>query len=170
MATSAGAFGKVIAAKQSGARIPDGWAVSADGIPTNDPHEASAGSLLAFGGHKGSGLAVLLEALAVSLGGATFAHETQDIWDNPASRMNNGHLLIAIDTAAFAGREATEAKVRGLRDAVAASGSEVLLPGQIEQENQDRWAAEVPLSASTADALSRLAAELGLPAPEPLGR
>jgi L-2-hydroxycarboxylate dehydrogenase (NAD+) len=165
MATSAGAFGKIIAARQAGTPIPEGWAVSPDGRPTTDPHEAAAGSLIAFGGHKGSGLAVLLEALAVGLGEATFAYETQDIWDNPASRMNNGHLLIAIDTAAFIGREATEAKVRGLQDAIGASGDDVVLPGQTEHENEKRWAADVPLSESTAAALVRLADDLRLPAP-----
>lgn len=165
MATSAGAFGKVIAARQSGTPIPEGWAVSADGRPTTDPHEAAAGSLLAFGGHKGSGLAVLLEALAVSLGDATFAYETQDIWDNPASRMNNGHLLIAIDTAAFIGRERSEEKVRGLQEAIGSSGDGVLLPGQIEHENAERWATQVPLSDSTAAALDRLATELRLASP-----
>ncbi len=79
--------------------------------------------------------------------------------------MNNGHLLIALDTAAFIGRERTEAKVRGLQDAIAASGDEVLLPGQIEHDNAARWSSRVPLSDSTAAALDRLAAELGLDAP-----
>ncbi len=53
MATSAGAFGKVIAARQSGTPIPEGWAVAPDGRPTTDPDEAAAGSLLAFGGTRG---------------------------------------------------------------------------------------------------------------------
>ncbi|WP_186372617.1 Ldh family oxidoreductase [Brevibacterium casei] len=166
MATSAGAFGKVIAARKAGRPIPAGWAVDAEGRETTDADAAAAGSLLAFGGHKGSGLAVLLEAFAGGLSSATFAYETQDIWDNPASKMNNGHLLIALDAAAFNGRTTAEAKVSALGNAIGASGDGVRLPGQIEYANEERSADALDLEDSTAEALLRVADDLGLPRPQ----
>ena len=153
MATSAGAFGKVIAARNAGRPIPAGWAVDREGRETTDAEAAAAGSLLAFGGHKGSGRA------------ATFAHETQDIWDNPASEMNNGHMLIAIDSAAFNGRSAAEAKVSALGGAIRGSGENVRLPGEIEHETEAGNAVTLDLDDSTAEALLALAARLDLEPP-----
>lgn len=166
MATSAGAFGKVIAARNAGRPIPAGWAVDVDGNETTDAEAAAAGSLLAFGGHKGSGLAVLLEAFAGGLTSATFAYETQDIWDNPASEMNNGHLLIALDSAAFNGRGDAEAKVSALGSAIRDSGDGVRLPGEIEYAAQQRSAEALDLEDSTAEALLALADGLELPRPD----
>lgn len=166
MATSAGAFGKVIAARNAGRDIPAGWAVDAEGRPTTDPAAAAEGALVPFGGHKGSGLAVLLEALSGALTGATFAHETQDIWDNPASAMNNGHLLIALDAAAFNGRETAEAKVSALGAAIRDSGAGVRLPGEIEHETEAAQAESLDLDESTAAALTALADRLGLTRPQ----
>ena len=165
MATSAGAFGKVIAARNAGRPIPAGWAVDREGRETTDAEAAAAGSLLAFGGHKGSGLAVLLEAFAGGLTSATFAHETQDIWDNPASEMNNGHMLIAIDSAACDGRRAAGAKVSALGGAIRGSGENVRLPGEIEHETEAGNAVTLDLDDSTAEALLALAARLDLEPP-----
>ncbi|MEQ3551645.1 Ldh family oxidoreductase [Pseudonocardia nematodicida] len=165
MATSTGAYGKIVAARNEGEPIPEGWAVDADGVPTTDPAAALSGALLPFGGAKGSGLAVLLEALAASLSTAGYAHETVDIWADPSSRMNAGHLLVAIDTAAFTGREHTEARVAGLQSAVRATappGGTVHAPGDPERARAGAATDVVALSDSTADALDGLADTLGL--------
>lgn len=165
MATSAGALGKVMAAKQAGERIPADWAVDAHGEPTTDPDAAIGGALLPFGGHKGSGLSVLIEGLSAALTPATFAFDTQDIWESPASRMNNGHLLITLDTRAFAGRETVESRISDLAGAVHAAGEGVLVPGEREYALHRRNAARLALGAGLIADLRALARELGLELP-----
>lgn len=171
MATSTGAYGKVIAAKNEGTAIPEGWAVDAQGNPTTDPLEAMAGALIPFGGHKGSAISALLEAVAASLGTGTFAHETEDIWSNPGSRMNTGHLLIALDTEAFTGRRHTEERVSRLQGRIresGVSGAAVFAPGDIEYAKGQRNRDTVMLPASTTRLLNDLAQHLAIvPAEQP---
>ena len=169
MATSTGAYGKVIAAKNEGTAIPEGWAVDSAGVPTTDPLEAMAGALIPFGGHKGSAVSALLEAVAASLGTGRYAYETEDIWSNPGSRMNTGHLLIAIDTGAFTGREYTEERVSTLQARIRSSGAEgytVYAPGDPEYARGEQNRQSVTLTASTAQLLDQLAVRLDI-APVP---
>lgn len=162
LATSTGAYGKVIGARNAGTTIPEGWAVDAGGMPTTDPEAAMAGALTAFGGHKGSAVAVLLEGLSVVLGGASFAFETEDIWSNPGSRMNVGHTIIAIDPAAFAGTAAAETRVQDLRDAVRTAGTDVLAPGDPEARARAEHDECIPLALSTIEAINQMASSHGL--------
>lgn len=166
LATSTGAYGKVIAARNEGSAIPEGWAMDAAGRPTTDPTEAMAGALTPFGGHKGSALSALLEAITASLGTANFAHQTEDIWNNPGSRMNTGHLLITVDSAAFMGRAHTEARVGALQERIRASssaGRAVLAPGDPEHRRAQRHQKSMVISASTARLLDDLANRLEIP-------
>lgn len=172
MATSAGAYGKVLAARNEGLDIPEGWAIDAGGLPTRDPAAAIAGSLLAFGGHKGSALAVLLEGLAASLGTSHFAHQTEDIWSNPSSQMNTGHFILGIDTSCFTGRRHTEDRVAELQEAVrnaGRDGARILAPGDIEYGNHEANSSAIALSESTVDQLNALYTECGLETITPLG-
>lgn len=73
MATAAMAFNAVRIAIQQGGELPGGVAVDADGHETTDPQLAvdrlGRGRLLPFGGHRGYGLALMIELLvAASLG------------------------------------------------------------------------------------------------------
>ncbi|BAU33316.1 Ldh family oxidoreductase [Microcella alkaliphila] len=167
LATSTGAYGKVIGARNAGTSIPEGWAVDEAGHPTTDPAAAMAGALTAFGGHKGSAVAVLIEGLSVVLGGSRFAFETEDIWSNPGSRMNVGHLVIAVDPAAFAGAEQTAARVQQLRDTVRAAGPDVRAPGDPEEQSRTDRLVHIPLAHSTIEAINQLAEQLGAPPLEP---
>lgn len=168
LATSAGAYGKVLAARNAGAFIPEGWAVDPHGRPTTDPAEAIAGSLVAFGGHKGSAIAVLLEALSASLTDANYAAETVDIWSTPSSVMNTGHTVIAIDPNAFLGRDHTAARVATLQDRVRGSGHGALAPGDPEADKAQGAAESIPLAAVTVAALDELWRRLGVTAPTPI--
>jgi LDH2 family malate/lactate/ureidoglycolate dehydrogenase len=51
-----------------GELLPEGVAIDAQGNPTRDPKEARLGALLTFGGHKGYGLAFMMQALGVLAG------------------------------------------------------------------------------------------------------
>jgi LDH2 family malate/lactate/ureidoglycolate dehydrogenase len=171
LATSAGAYGKVLAARNEGQQIPDGWAIDQDGQPTNDPAAAISGSLLAFGGHKGSAISVLLEAFAATLGTSYFAHQTEDIWSNPSSRMNTGHFIIGIDTSCFTNRKHTEDRVAELQEAVRsarADGERILAPGDIEYGSHAVNSTRMTLSNSTVVQLNALFAACGLDELAPL--
>ncbi len=68
MATSAIAFNQVMRLRDNGAELPVGVAVDAAGAPTIDPASAidpdtGRGRVLPFGGHRGYGLALMLELL-----------------------------------------------------------------------------------------------------------
>ncbi|GAA3726846.1 L-2-hydroxycarboxylate dehydrogenase (NAD+) [Spinactinospora alkalitolerans] len=166
MATSAGAYGRIVEAGKEGHEIPEGWAVDADGVPTTDPTAALAGALLPFGGHKGSGLATLLELLAGPLAGGRMAAETTDMWADPSVPMGTGHLLWVVDPAGVHGNAAAVSRAAAfqqrLRDVTPARAvREVLSPGDVEHRNAARNADRVPLPASVLNDLAAMAEQMG---------
>jgi len=58
-AVSTVARGKILAARQQGQAIPEGWAIGPDGKPTTDPDTALHGAMLPIGGAKGAALALI---------------------------------------------------------------------------------------------------------------
>ena len=75
LATSITSRANIVAAARTVAALPAGLAQDAAGHPTRDPAQALAGSLLAFGGPKGFGLLLALEALTGVLAGGAFADQ-----------------------------------------------------------------------------------------------
>jgi (2R)-3-sulfolactate dehydrogenase (NADP+) len=73
--SSATAFVNVRRAAENGERIPDGWAIDADGEPTTDPARAMIGALLPFGGPRGGNVALIVEVLAAGLTGANWSRD-----------------------------------------------------------------------------------------------
>lgn len=55
--------GEVVLANRLGEEIPEGTAYDKDGTPTTDPMAALNGAFTAWGGHKGSGLAIAVQLL-----------------------------------------------------------------------------------------------------------
>lgn len=110
IASSIGNFGRIRVAERERTAIPEGWAVDKDGNPTTDPDLAVKGSLIPFGGPKGSALALLVEVLAGVLGGGNFGTDVGNPNHDRKGRADVGHTFIAIDVAAlmpvdeFAGR------------------------------------------------------------------
>ncbi len=173
MATSSGAYGRIVTASKEGHPIPEGWAVDAAGIPTTDPHAALAGALLPFGGHKGSGLAILLELLAGPLAGGNMAAETTDMWADPSVRMGTGHLLWVVDPLGLHGDDTAIGRAAGfqrrLRETTPARGvREVLSPGDVEQRTAAAHAERVSVPGSVLADLAALTDDLGLPDPRSL--
>lgn len=71
MATAAISGGDVLTAVAEGTRLVEGVAVDADGAETVDPSDVlDGGAVLPFGGHKGLGLALMVEILNKALTGA----------------------------------------------------------------------------------------------------
>lgn len=66
--TSAIMHAEVKLADRLGRQLPDGVAFDAEGQPTRDPIAALAGAFAAWGGHKGSGLGMVVQLFGVLAG------------------------------------------------------------------------------------------------------
>jgi LDH2 family malate/lactate/ureidoglycolate dehydrogenase len=89
MATSAIARYGIIEAQTAGRSLPPDVAYDADGQPTTDPSAALAGAIRTFGGHKGAGLALMVEILTRPLVAATYSADGR--------KLDWGNLVIAFD-------------------------------------------------------------------------
>jgi (2R)-3-sulfolactate dehydrogenase (NADP+) len=95
------ARGNIMAAKQKGERIPQGWALDQDGNPTTDPEAALRGTMIPAGDAKGAALALVVELLAAGLTGAHFAAEASSFLDAKGPPPGTGQLMLAIDPTVF---------------------------------------------------------------------
>ncbi len=98
--------GNLLAAKQRGERIPEGWALGPDGAPTTDPETALKGTMMPLGDAKGTALALMVELLAAGLTGANFAGEASSFLDAEGAPPGTGQLILALDPTALGGTEA----------------------------------------------------------------
>jgi len=136
-ATSMAAWGKIQAAIDRGDSIPEGWLLDVDGRPTTDPTRIrNGGTLVAFGQHKGSGLAFLVEALCGALSGVSCA---------PLADYAGEYVLLmsAIRVEAFQPLDAFRTRIDGLVDAIHAARkaegvAEVFAPGEKEWRTREK--------------------------------
>ncbi len=172
VATTAVAGNKVLLAKKRGDKtIPAGWAADDQGRPTTDAASASVRHLQWFGGHKGFGLALLVELLAGVLAGSSFG--TTERTASPLHgdvRVAKGFVFIAIDPSRFAPlpdfRRAVDTLIREVRGGERAAGVQrIWLPGEPEHERSRQRARDgIPLPAALVEELNGLAAAVGAPA------
>jgi len=168
LATSVTSRANVVAASRAGTALPGGVAQDATGHPTRDPARALAGSLLAFGGAKGFGLLLALEALTGVLAGGAFADQVSSKEAAPDAPEGTAHTIIAIDLATALGRDAYVQRLDELVRRLAALPMNPAVE-PVRYPGERRWALRrarlregVPLSpVELADAMS-LAKELGI--------
>lgn len=98
-ATSATAWVNVRDAADRSEAIPEGWAQDPNGAATVHAEAALAGSLLPFGGVKGSNVALMIELLAVH-GGGRFSVDAP-AFDSGQESPGTGLFVIAIAADAF---------------------------------------------------------------------
>lgn len=142
MATSTVAGGKVYAATQRGEQIPDNWIIGPDGLPTTDGSlYPSQAALAPMAGHKGYGIALLIEALSGIVSGAAYTWKVGSwIWDDPAKPTNHGSAFIAIDVGQMMPKAEFEQRMKALREEIHATPTavgieRVMLPGEREWKN-----------------------------------
>ncbi|KER69934.1 hydroxyacid dehydrogenase [Burkholderia cepacia] len=147
MAISVAARAKIRNALKRGEPIPGDWATDAQGKPTTDPKAALDGFLLPIGGHKGYGLALVVDLFAGLLSGAAYLTHVKSWEDDPEQPQNLGHFFILIDTAKLgssawlAARMADYAAI--LHGSVPADpDAPVIVPGEIELGRLERQSAE----------------------------
>ena len=94
------ARGKVYAARERGERLPDGWAIDASGLPTNEPQAALDGLILPMSGHKGYAISFMMDVLSGVLTASACGADVVGPYV-PDKRSGCGHLVIAINIAAI---------------------------------------------------------------------
>lgn len=167
MATSATARGRIILAAQLGTPVPEGWAVDPAGRPTTDAAAAMAGTMLPFGGPKGSALAMMVDLLCGALLAGVTGAGIGPLYDNLDDPQRITHLFIVLNPAAWLGAEPFAAHVAAFADHVhqlppADGFDEVLLPGEVEERARARAERDgVLLPGGVAADLDRLGEELG---------
>jgi ureidoglycolate dehydrogenase (NAD+) len=145
MAISTVAGGKVNAAKALGLSIPDNWIVDRDGRPSMDPGQfQNGGALLPMAGHKGYGLALLIETLSGILSGAAVTWGIRSWMLADASLPTfHGAAFLAIDPRCIAPEGRFRSRVDALIDEIHAApkaeGKErIYVPGEREWDNYNR--------------------------------
>ena len=142
IAMSTVAAGKIYTAQASSKPIPDNWLVDAEGLPTtNISNYPRVGSLLPMSGHKGYGLAILVEILAAAMTGAAVTTEVKSWLLDLALPTNEGHAFLVIDVGAlipieeFKGR--VDRMIQNMRQSPKAKGADrIYLPGEKEWERR----------------------------------
>lgn len=170
MATSVVARGKVALAAKEGREIPPTWGIDAAGHPTTDPNAVKC--VLPFGGAKGYGIALIIEVLCSCLSGAKNGQTMGSFYDFSGKHQDSGFFVGALNVGGILPEGAFEAAAAALFASVKASAraegcEEIFIPGEIEQRNYERAAAQgVRLSPAIAAELQALAQECGLPMPQ----
>lgn len=147
MASSAVARGKIAAYAQRGEPLPLGWALDAEGRPTENPVDALRGLLSPLGGAKGYALAFLVEALTAALVGPSLSADVPDMFapEDASSPQRLGHLVIALDPDRFDGDGGARRRLEDLAARAEAAGGRV--PGTLREfpeEIPDDRELEVP--------------------------
>ncbi|PFG29819.1 Ldh family oxidoreductase [Paramicrobacterium agarici] len=161
------ARGKIYAAIQNDADIPDTWALDAEGRATTDPHAALQGTLQPIGEHKGYGISFMIDMLAGVLTGSGYADQVVGPY-SATGRSRCGHLVIAIKTDACLPRDELLKRADDLVELtvwgpLAADSARIFVPGDHESENLERARLEgVQLPERTVSDLNELAVSLNV--------
>lgn len=136
-ATSTIAGNKARIAWNTGRELPPGCAVDSAGNPTRDPRwlmQEPLGALLAFGGHKGSGLALICSLLGAALTGG----ESESAPPPAGPGIINNMLSIVFEPSLLgAGERYAEAVADMLAwTRTSRDDDELLLPGEAEQRQR----------------------------------
>ncbi len=126
------ARGKIMAAKQKGEAIPEGWALGPDGEPVTDPVVALQGTMVPLGDAKGTALALRVEIMAASLIGANTADKASSFFDAEGPSPGVGQTIIAIDPMKIGGAGAIDRFAEMASSIADQPGARV--PGQRRQE------------------------------------
>lgn len=143
MAISVVARAKIRSALTRGEAIPDTWATDKEGNRTNDPKAALDGFLLPIGGHKGYGMALIVDLLAGLLSGAAYLTHVKSWLDAPEQPQNLGHFFILIDARTLGPASWLAERMNDFAAILHATppadpAVPVLVPGEIELGKMER--------------------------------
>jgi len=135
--TSAIAHAEVALARRMGEQIPENVAFDAHGHPTRDPAAALAGAFASWGGHRGSGLGIVVQLLGILAGSPAVPGELAEF----------GYLIIALRPDLMGPEDALRAKVSAFADSVRSArpiegGEPVRMPFDRSRRARQRRIAE----------------------------
>lgn len=157
---------KVVQYQKEGKKVPDGWVVDENGLPTNDP-QGNNFSMSPMSAHKGYCLAFLVETLTTVLSGGSFDIKSW-LFAPPETQSNLGHTMLVInlnkmmDPMEFASRleEYTDSVVNAPK---ALGSDKIFYPGEPNWVSYDKAEKDgLELPAATEAAAQELAALSGL--------
>jgi uncharacterized oxidoreductase len=143
MATSMVSGGAIRIRHARGEKVPEGWILDPEGKPTTNPADwigPPKGISLPFG-HKGYGLAVVIESLCGGLTGVGVGKEILEKFPNRSGI--NQVLIVVINVAAFAEVDKFKNHVKSLIKQIKAVPTqegvdEIFLPGEPEFRAKER--------------------------------
>ncbi len=167
VAMSVAPRGKIALQVREGKSLENDWILDHLGRPSTKLEDLAAGLGVPIGGHKGYGLAFVMEILSGVLSGAGFGldHRKQDGKTTPH---DFGQFFLAFDPELFMPAEQFRSRVDEMIEQVKSAKKmdgidEILVPGELEMIARQRSLQEgVRLRASTYDTLVKYADEMGL--------
>lgn len=189
MATSVVPRGKLEVYDRNRKQMPVGWALDEQGYDSKNAGQVLAnllkrvgGGILPLGGrgeefsgHKGYGLALMVDVLCGVLSGAAFGSDVDNVKRTPAPgevvAPRVGHFFLALDVARFMPLEQFRARLADLFRQIkesrkALDKSEIYVHGEKEQARMRlHQLYGVPLSENVMSSLRKIAADCGLPGP-----
>jgi delta1-piperideine-2-carboxylate reductase len=135
--TSAIIHAEATLAKRLGQPLPEGVAFDRDGHPTRDPAAALAGAFAAWGGHKGSGLGIVVQLLGIMAGSPPI----------PPDLAGFGFVIVAMRPDLLGSAETFRQNVSAYAEAVrtarpVAAGDAVRMPFDRSRRDRARRLAE----------------------------
>jgi len=135
--TSAIIHAEVTLARRLGNQLPEGVAFDGDGQPTRDPVGALTGAFAAWAGHKGSGLAIVVQLLGILAGSPAI----------PSELAGFGYLIVAMRPDLMGPPEKFRRSVSEFAEAVRSArpmegGEPVRMPFDRSRRERERRLAE----------------------------
>lgn len=164
--TSMVAGGKVLVHNSKNEPVPEKWLINERGEPETDPATflAAQSAMLPFGdivGHKGYGLAMMIDAIAGGLSWAGCSSEEP-------TRGGSGYLALAINIESFIDIDEYKREIQKLIDWVKSSRTmpgveRIYLPGEIEDERRRQRETEgIDIPEKVWKSIKETASELGV--------
>lgn len=97
MASSVVAKSKFKILKTEGLKLPDGWALDKNGLPTNDPDKGIQGFVLPMAGIKGTAIALMIDLVSGLLSGSNYLNLVNRFYDEKSACMGVGYFITVID-------------------------------------------------------------------------
>ena len=135
--TSSVTLAEIVLKKRLGGMLPEGLAFDSGGQPTRDPEAAMEGAMTVWGGHRGSGLAMVIQLLGMMAGQAA----------DPEPFLDCGFFLLVVNPALLGSAEDFQQRVSDYADSLRATR-----PARPDEP------VRVPFDRSVAERARRLAA------------
>ena len=144
IAMSAVAAGKILLASKKNEKIPLDWATDGQGRPTDDPDKGFQGFLLPMAGHKGFGLALVVDILSGVITGGAFLDRLKRMYREQEDPSLTCHFMIVIDPAALLSPDEMKSRMEDFTRFIKSvpmwdASKEMLLPGELEYRNEKEF-------------------------------